>query len=163
MLWPPALWAAEKILAYGSGISQAHAQMFAALCVAGFERDRPELAAVALSADAGYFGNTPQACVHYLARQVHALGQAGDVLLIMTVSGNEASLLDAIEAAHERDLIVVALTGHAGGAVAAKMREMDVLVCVPHERPARVREAHTLLIHCLCDGIDVQLLGEQEL
>ena len=152
-----------KILAYGSGISQAHAQMFAALCVAGFERDRPELAAVALSADAGYFGSTPQACVLYLARQVHALGQAGDVLLLMTVSGNEASLLDAIEAAHERDLIVVALTGHTGGAVAAKMREMDVLVCVPHERPARVREAHTLLIHCLCDGIDVQLLGEQEL
>ena len=81
----------------------------------------------------------------------------------MTVSGNEASLLDAIEAAHERDLIVVALTGHTGGAVAAKMREMDVLVCVPHERPARVRVAHTLLMHCLCDGIDVQLLGEQEL
>ena len=89
-----------KILAYGSGISQAHAQMFAALCVAGFARDRPELAAVALSAAAGHSGRPPPACVHYLARQVHALGQAGDVLLLMTVSGNEASLLDAIEAAH---------------------------------------------------------------
>lgn len=139
MLWPPALWAAEK-----SGLWQRHlASTCTNVCRAvrgRFERDRPELAAVALSADTGYFGSTPQACVHYLARQVHALGQAGDVLLIMTVSGNEASLLDAIEAAHERDLIVVALTGHTGGAVAAKMREMDVLVCVPHEQPARVRE-----------------------
>lgn len=152
-----------KILTCGSGVAHAQAQMFAALCVTGFERDRPELAALALSADAPYLGTAQQPSVHYLARQVHAMGQAGDVLLVLTVSGNEASLLDAIEAAHERDLMVVALTGHTGGAVAAKMREMDVLVCVPHERAARVREAHTLLIHCLCDGIDVQLLGEQEL
>lgn len=152
-----------KILACGTGVCAVQAQMFATLCVTGFERDRPELAAVALSSAAGYLGTASQPSVHYLARQVRSLGQAGDVLLVLTVGGNEASLLEAIDAAHERDLMVVALTGHTGGAVAAKMREMDVLVCVPHERAARVREAHTLLVHCLCDGIDVQLLGEQEM
>ena len=152
-----------KILAYGSGISQAHAQMFAALCVAGFERDRPELAAVALSADAGYFGSTPQACVHYLARQVHALGQAGDVLLALSVSGNDANLLAATEAAHERDMTVIVLSGRTGGRLAAVLRETDVLINVPHDRAARVREVHALVLHCISDGVDAQLLGDQEI
>jgi D-sedoheptulose 7-phosphate isomerase len=152
-----------KMLACGSGVSAAQAQMFAALCVCGFERDRPELAALALSSDAGYLGHAASSpSVHYVARQVRALGQAGDVLLLLTVTGNEASLLEAVDAAHERDMMVVALTGHTGGSLAARMREMDVLICVPHERAARVREAHTLVLHCLCDGIDTQLLGEQE-
>lgn len=151
-----------KMLACGSGVSAAQAHMFAALCVCGFERDRPELAALALSSDAGYLGHASPPSVHYLARQVRALGQAGDVLLLLTVTGNEACLLEAVDAAHERDMMVVALTGHTGGNLAARMREMDVLICVPHERAARVREAHILVLHCLCDGIDTQLLGEQE-
>ena len=154
-----------KILACGSGVSASQAQMFAALCVSGFERDRPELAALALSSDSGYLGSisgivTPSA--HYLTRQVRALGQAGDVLMMLSVSGNEASLLDALDAAHERDMTVITLTGSTGGALAIRMRETDVLICVPHERPARVREAHGLILHCLCDGVDIQLLGEQE-
>ncbi len=152
-----------KVLACGSGPCNALAQMFAALCVTGFERDRPELAALALSTDAGYLGSSSLPSVHHFARQVRALGQAGDVLLVLTVTGQEESLLAALEAAYERDMTVVALTGHNGGAVAAHLREVDVLVCVPHERAARVREAHTLLLHCLCDGIDTQLLGEQEM
>ena len=151
-----------KILACGAGVSATQAQMFTALCVGGFERDRPELAALALTSDGGYLGQGTQPSVHYLARQVRALGQAGDVLLVLTVSGNEAALLEALDAAHERDMMAVALTGHTGGNLATRMREMDVLVCVPHERAARVREAHALVLHCLCDGIDTQLLGEQE-
>lgn len=151
-----------KILACGAGVSAAQAQMFAALCVGGFERDRPELAALALGSDAGYLGHGIQPSVHYLARQVRALGQAGDVLLLLSVGGNEASLQEALDAAHERDMVVLALTGHTGGNLAARMREMDVLICIPHERAARVREAHALVLHCLCDGIDTQLLGEQE-
>ena len=139
-----------KILACGAGVSASQAQMFASLCVSGFERDRPELAAVALSA-------------HYLARQVRALGQASDVLLAISITGNDHSLLEAVEAAHERDMMVVVLTGHTGGALAARMRETDVLICVPHERPARVRETHDLVLNCLCDGVDTQLLGEQEM
>ena len=154
--------AGGKILACGAGVSATQAQMFAALCVGGFERDRPELAALALSADAAYLGTGSQPSPHYLARQVRALGQAGDMLLVFSVSGNETSVLQAVEAAHERDMMVLAMTGLTGGALAAHIQEMDVLVCVPHERAARVREAHTLILHCLCDGVDTQLLGEQE-
>lgn len=155
-----------KILACGTGASASQAQMFAGLCVSGFERDRPELAAVALTSDSGYLGTiagTPSLSNHYLARQVRSLGQAGDVLLVISITGNETCLLDAVEAAHERDMMVVALTGHTGGALAGHMRETDTLICVPHERPARVREVHDLVLNCLCDGVDTQLLGEQEM
>ena len=94
---------------------------------------------------------------------MRALGQASDVLLAISITGNDHSLLEAVEAAHERDMMVVVLTGHTGGALAARMRETDVLICVPHERPARVRETHDLVLNCLCDGVDTQLLGEQEM
>jgi D-sedoheptulose 7-phosphate isomerase len=154
-----------KVLACGSGASAAEAQQFAAFCVAGFERERPELAAVALTSDstmltavsAGASDATQQ-----FARQVRALGQAGDVLLLLSVSGNDANLLAATEAAHERDMTVVALTGRTGGKLAALLRETDVLISVPHDRAARVREVHALVLHCLSDGVDAQLLGEQE-
>ena len=155
-----------KILACGAGVSASQAQMFASLCVSGFERDRPELAAGALAADSGFLASVSGAAglsAHYLARQVRALGQASDVLLAISITGNDHSLLEAVEAAHERDMMVVVLTGHTGGALAARMRETDVLICVPHERPARVRETHDLVLNCLCDGVDTQLLGEQEM
>ena len=96
------------------------------------------------------------------ARQVRALGQAGDVLLALSVTGNDANLLAATEAAHERDMTVVVLTGRTGGKLAAMLRETDVLISVPHDRAARVREVHALVLHCLSDGVDAQLLGEQE-
>ncbi|MDD2545257.1 MAG: SIS domain-containing protein [Burkholderiaceae bacterium] len=154
-----------KVLACGNGPSAAEAQQFAALCVAGFERDRPELAALALTADgtlltaaAGSHDATPQ-----FARQVRALGHAGDVLLVLSVGGNDANLLAATEAAHERDMTVVVLTGRTGGQLATKLRETDVLISVPHDRAARVREVHALVLNCLCDGVDTQLLGEQEI
>ena len=100
-----------------------------------------------------------------LARQVRALGQAGDVLLAVTdgSAGTDAALVEAAQAAHERDMTVIALTGRAGGALAGMLRETDVLIGVPHDRAARVREVHALVLHCLCDGIDAQLLGEQEI
>jgi D-sedoheptulose 7-phosphate isomerase len=96
------------------------------------------------------------------SKQVRALGQPGDVLLAISTSGNSRNVLAAIEAAHERDLIVVALTGKGGGKIAQVLRETDVHVCVPHERTARIQEVHLLVLHCLCDGVDSQLLGEQE-
>ena len=156
-----------KVLACGNGPSAAEAQQFAAFCVAGFERERPELAALALTADstlltAGLPG-AQDAGAQQFARQVRALGQAGDLLLVLSVSGNDANLLAATEAAHERDMTVVVLTGRTGGQQAAVLRETDVLVCVPHDRAARVREVHALVLHCLCDGVDAQLLGEQEI
>ena len=157
-----------KVLACGHGVSAAQAQQFAAFCVAGFERERPELAALALSCNSmlaaagGSGGDAAAAAQQPHARQVRALGQAGDVLLVLCVSGNDAGLLAAAEAAHERDMTVVALTGRTGGKLAALLRETDVLIGVPHDRAARVREVHGLVLHCLSDGVDAQLLGEQE-
>ncbi len=149
-----------KVLACGNGPSAAEAQQFAAFCVAGFERERPELAALALSTDSTLLTSD---AVQPVARQVRALGQAGDVLLLLSVTGNDANLLAATDAAHERDMTVVVLTGRTGGKLAALLRETDVLVSVPHDRAARVREVHTLVLHCLSDGVDTQLLGEQEI
>lgn len=154
-----------KVLACGNGPSAAEAQQFAAFCVAGFERERPELAALALTSDSTLLtaatGGSHDAAQQF-ARQVRALGQAGDVLLALSVSGNDANLLAAAEAAHERDMTVVVLTGRTGGKLAAMLRETDVLLSVPHDRAARVREVHALVLHCLSDGVDAQLLGEQE-
>ena len=154
-----------KLLACGNGPSAAEAQQFAAFCVAGFERDRPELAAVALTSDSTLLtlagGGSDGA--QQFARQVRALGQAGDVLLALSVTGNDANVIAATEAAHERDMTVVILSGRTGGKLAALVRETDVLISVPHDRAARVREVHALVLHCLCDGVDAQLLGEQEI
>ncbi|MBS0392264.1 MAG: SIS domain-containing protein [Proteobacteria bacterium] len=154
-----------KVLACGSGPSAVQAQQLAAFCVMGFERERPELAALALVPDAVWaVASMPGASddIAALARQVRALGQAGDLLLVVTTGGNEPALLEAVQAAHERDMTVVALCGRDGGALATLLRETDVQICVPHDRAARVREVHALVLHCLCDGVDAQLLGEQE-
>ena len=155
-----------KVLACGNGPSAAAAQQFAAFCVAGFERERPELAALALTTDSTLLtvgAGSAHDAAQLFARQVRALGQAGDVLLILSVSGSEANLLAAAEAAHERDMTVLVLTGRTGGKIAALLRETDVSINVPHDRPARVREVHALVLHCLSDGVDAQLLGEQEI
>lgn len=154
-----------KVLACGSGPSAAQAEQFASFCVMGFERERPELAALALVPDAMWLAPAMAGAgsdIAALARQVRALGQAGDLLLVMTTGGSEPALLEAVQAAHERDMIVVALCGRDGGALATLLRETDVQICVPHDRAARVREVHALVLHCLCDGVDAQLLGEQE-
>jgi D-sedoheptulose 7-phosphate isomerase len=153
-----------KVMACGNGGSAADAQHFAAEFVGRFERERPELGAIALSTDSSIITaiandyNFDQ----IFSKQVRALGQPGDVLLAISTSGNSRNVLAAIEAAHERDLIVVALTGKGGGKIAQLLRETDVHVCVPHDRTARIQEVHLLVLHCLCDGVDSQLLGEQE-
>ena len=157
-----------KILACGNGASAADAQQFATFCVAGFERERPELAAVALSANAALLttgasnGAGHGDWAQQFARQVRALGQAGDVLLALCISGNDANVLAAVDAAHERDMTVIVASGRTGGVLATVLRETDVLMCVPHDRAARVREVHALVLNCLCDGVDAQLFGEQE-
>ncbi len=153
-----------KVMACGNGGSAADAQHFAAEFVGRFERERPELGAIALSTDSSIMTAIAND-YHFdqiFSKQVRALGQPGDVLLAISTSGNSRNVLAAIEAAHERDLIVVALTGKGGGKIAQVLRETDVHVCVPHERTARIQEVHLLVLHCLCDGVDSQLLGEQE-
>lgn len=150
-----------KVLSCGNGASAAAAQHFAASFVGRYERERPELAAFSLSSDAavltGIASDFDARAI--FARQVRALGQAGDVLLALSTSGNSANMLAAVEAAHERDMMVVALTGARGGGLAQRLRDTDVHVCVPHDLPARILEIHHLVLHCICDGVDAQLLG----
>ena len=93
---------------------------------------------------------------------MQALGQPGDVLIAISPSGNSANVLAAVRAAHERELTVIALTGRGGGALATALADTDVHICVPHERTARIQEVHLLTLHCLCDAVDHQLLGEQD-
>jgi D-sedoheptulose 7-phosphate isomerase len=153
-----------KVMACGNGGSAADAQHFAAEFVGRFERDRPELGAIALSTDSSILTAIAND-YHFdqiFSKQVRALGQPGDVLLAISTSGNSRNVLAAIESAHERDLIVVALTGKGGGKIGQVLRETDVHICVPHDRTARIQEVHLLVLHCLCDGVDSQLLGEQE-
>jgi D-sedoheptulose 7-phosphate isomerase len=154
-----------KVLICGNGGSAADAQHFAAEFVGRFEADRPGLAAVALTTDTSILtalANDYQFEAVF-ARQVRALGQPGDVLLAISTSGNSANVLRAIEAAHEREMVVVGLSGRGGGQMNKALRDTDVHICVPHERTARIQEVHLLALHCLCDGVDGLLLGELEL
>ncbi|POR56379.1 phosphoheptose isomerase [Paraburkholderia eburnea] len=153
----------NKILACGNGGSAADAQHFAAELIGRFERDRPGLPALALTTDASVLTavSNDYAYDQVFARQVRALGQPGDVLLAITTSGNSANVLAAIAEAHEREMIVIALTGKGGGAVNDTLADTDIHLSVPSERTARVQEVHLLTIHCLCDGIDAMLMGEE--
>ncbi len=153
-----------KVLACGHGGSAADAQHFAAEFVGRYERERPELAAIALTTDSSILTAIANDYDYkaVFAKQVRALGGAGDVLLAISTSGNSANVLAAIEAAHEREMVVVALTGKGGGTMAQVLRETDVHISVPHDRTARIQEVHLLALHCICDGVDAQLLGDQE-
>ncbi len=153
-----------KVLACGNGGSAADAQHFAAEFVGRFERERPELAAIALTTDSSILtaiGNDYD-FNQIFSKQVRALGQGTDVLLAISTSGNSANVLEAITAAHEREMTVIALTGKGGGKIAQALKETDVNICVPSERTARIQEVHLLVLHCICDGVDYQLLGEAD-
>jgi D-sedoheptulose 7-phosphate isomerase len=152
----------SKILVCGNGGSAAEAQRFAALLIGRFERERPGLPAIALTTDSSILtaiGND-YAFEQIFSNQVRALGQAGDVLLAISTSGNSVNVLAAVQEAHEREMIVIALTGNGGGVMSEVLVDTDIHICVPSERTARIQEIHLLTIHCLCDGIDAMLLGE---
>lgn len=154
----------NKILACGNGGSAADCQHFAAELIGRFERERLPLPAIALTTDTSIMtaiANDYQFNDVY-AKQVQALGQAGDILLAISTSGNSANVIRAIEAALERDMRVIALTGKTGGKIGELLTEADVHICVPHDRTARIQEVHLLTIHCLCDGIDTALFGGED-
>ncbi|MFB9885730.1 phosphoheptose isomerase [Balneatrix alpica] len=150
-----------KILCCGNGRSAIDAQLFATQLLHRYERDRPGLPALALTTDAATL--TAIANEHsysdIFSKQIRALGQPGDILLALSTSGRSANIVQAIQAAHDRDMMVIALTGADGGDIAALLRPEEVEIRVPSEAPARTQEVHTLIIHCLCDLLDHQLFG----
>ena len=157
------LLADGKLLACGNGGSAADAQHFAAEMVGRFERERPELPAIALTVDSSILTAIANdySFDQVFAKQVRALGAKGDVLIAFSTSGNSGNVIAAIEAAHEREMRVVALTGKGGGRIGAMLSADDSHLCVPHDRTARIQEVHLLMIHCLCDAIDNALLGDE--
>jgi D-sedoheptulose 7-phosphate isomerase len=153
-----------KILACGNGGSAADAQHFAAELVGRFEMERQGLAAIALTTDTSILTavSNDYGFKAIFERQVRALGQPGDVLLAISTSGNSPNVIEAIQAAQDNDLRVVALTGKGGGQIGEMLRDSDIHICVPSDRTARIQEVHLLTLHCLCDGIDCLLLGVEE-
>lgn len=151
----------KKILVCGNGGSAADAQHFAAELVNRFEVERPGLAAIALTTDSSVItsiGNDYDYSLIF-SKQVRALGIAGDFLIAISTSGNSVNVVEAIHAAHERGMRVIALTGRDGGEMGRILRETDFHLCVPAQSTARIQEVHLLSLHCLCDIIDHILLG----
>lgn len=150
-----------KILSCGNGGSAADAQHFSAEMLGRFERERPGLAAIALSTDTSTLTAIANDYDYDLifSKQVRALGQADDILLAISTSGNSSNVIEAIHAAHERHMSVIALTGKDGGKIGGLLTKNDVHLCVPAQRTARIQEVHILIIHALCDLIDLILLG----
>jgi len=156
-----ALASGGKILACGNGGSAADAQHFAAELVNRFETERPPLAAVALTTDTSTLTSIANDYDFGLVfeKQVRAIGRKGDVLLAISTSGNSRNVIAAVRASQDLGIGVVALTGRGGGTLAQALGAADVQVCVPHRSTARIQEVHLLALHCMCDGIDFQMLG----
>ena len=158
------LAAGGKVMACGNGGSAADSQHFAAELLNRLEKERPPLAAIALTTDTSTLTSIANdyAFDQVFAKQVAGLGRPGDVLLAISTSGNSPNVLEAIRLAHTRGIRVVALTGKGGGTIAEHLESHDIHLCVPADRTARIQEAHLLTIHCLCDGIDALILGEEQ-
>ncbi|HVY53663.1 MAG TPA: SIS domain-containing protein [Gammaproteobacteria bacterium] len=174
-LLPAILLAAEKLttcllnghkaMSCGNGASACDALRFAEQMLNRFKGERPPLPALALTADTSVITGiaNDSAYQDIFAKQIRALGQSGDILLIMSSCGNSANILHAIKAAHDRNINVIAITADDGGKIAEQLRDSDVEIRVPSSDTARAQETHVLIIHCLCDIVDCQLFGQGEL
>ncbi len=151
-----------KILSCGNGGSAGDAQHFSAELLNRFEIERPGLPAIALTTDSSTITAIANdyAYQDIFSKQVQALGGAADLLLAISTSGNSPNVVRAVDAAHEREMKVVALTGRDGGAILGALETTDVEIRVPAERTARIQEVHLLVIHTLCDLIDSALFGD---
>ncbi len=152
----------HKIMACGNGGSAADAQHFSAEMLNRFEMERPGLPAIALTTDSSTLtsiANDYQYAEIY-SKQIRALGQKNDVLLAISTSGESHNIIHAIDAAHDINMIVIALTGKDGGQIRTLLKAGDFEICVPAKSTARIQEVHIMIIHSLCDLIDLQLLGQ---
>ena len=151
----------KKLLACGNGASAALAQYFVSRMLNRYDLERPSLAALALSADSVTLTAiaNDEHFSHVYSKQVNALGQAGDVLLALSTSGDSVNVLQAIRAAKERGMLVIALSGGDGGSVVELLSGQDIHIGIPHDNAARIQEIYLLILHCLCDAIDCLLLG----
>ena len=153
-----------KILSCGNGGSAGDAQHFSAELLNRFEKERPGLPAMALTTDSSTLTAIANdySYEEIFSKQVSALGQAGDILLAISTSGNSANVAAAMKAAQEREMLTVVLSGNDGGTMASLLAEQDIEIRVPSRRTARIQEVHLVVIHCLCDFIDTQLFGGDE-
>ena len=152
----------KKVLTCGNGGSAGDAQHFSSEMLNRFERERPALPAIALSTDTSTLTSIAND-YHFdevFAKQLRALGQSGDILLAYSTSGNSANIVKAVNVAHEKEMLVIALTGKTGGTLAGVLNEADIEIRVPSDSTARIQEVHLLISHCLCDLIDHQLFGD---
>ena len=153
----------SKILSCGNGGSAAAAQHFSSQMLNRFERERPGLPAIALTTDTSTLTSIANdySYEEIFAKQIRALGHPGDLLLAISTSGNSATIIAAIEAAHEQDVGIIVLTGKDGGTIHSTLNETDIEIKVPSNATARIQEVHLLTIHCICALIDTQLLGSE--
>jgi len=149
-----------KVMSCGNGGSAADSQHFSAELLNRYERERPGIAGIALTTDTSTLTSISNDYEYneIFSKQVRALGRRGDVLLAISTSGNSPNVMRAIDAAHEKGIKVVALTGKDGGKMAAQLKDGDVEIRVPAKVTARIQEVHLLALHCLCDLIDEQLV-----
>lgn len=152
----------NKIMACGNGGSAADAQHFSAELLNRFERERPELAAIALTTDSSTLTSIANdyAYEQVFAKQVRGLGKTGDVLLAISTSGNSPNVLEAIRSAHDKGISIIVLSGRDGGEIAKSLQAGDTEIRVPAQSTARIQEVHLLILHCLCDLIDNCLYPE---
>ena len=152
----------NKILSCGNGGSASNAQQFASCLLNRFETERPSLPAMALTADTSTLTAIANDYnyAEIFSKQVRALGQPGDILLVLSTSGNSQDILKAMEAAVSRDMTIIALTGMDGGVMAGLLGESDVEIRIPSHRVARIQEVHLLTLHCICDLVDQVLFPQ---
>lgn len=157
-----ALMNGHKILSCGNGGSAGDAQHFSSEMLNRYEMERPSLPAIALTTDTPTITSIANdySFDMIFSKQIHALGSEGDILLAISTSGNSSNVIRAIEAAHDRNMKVIALTGKTGGSMAESLAVDDIELRVTSDSTARIQETHLLIIHCLCDLIDHQLLGQ---
>jgi len=153
----------KKILICGNGGSAADAQHFSSELLNRFELERPGLPAIALTTDASTLTSIANDYQFndIFAKQIRALGQQGDILILISTSGNSGNIVNAIKAAHDRNMTIIALSGKDGGEMASLLEPDDIEIRVPARSTARIQEVHIVVIHCLCDLIDHQLLGQE--